>query len=286
MAQIGTVRLETQNSGVVDVPVFEPGDSASGIYEFVRVETASGPGFIPVTDPVDATYPYLRVQSQNNGIVAVTDTPGSDIPDSVVRHYDPTAETVGETSKWSDQIESVDLSGSYEIIDSGINNLQTARFNGTDDDLTNSNISVSTLPFAAVFVSQYQGDPNNDDAYYFDPDIDLNFTFRDRNDGDYQAFVGGGTSTNPRGGTPDQDPHVWVVEAVDGGGVRAEQDGTEILSATGDNGAIDGFTVGSRTGRNFAEIDFGDFYLTENHSSSDLDTLKNNLSNKWGITLA
>jgi len=84
MAQIGTVRLETQNSGVVDVPVFEPGDSASGIYEFVRVETASGPGFIPVTDPVDATYPYLRVQSQNNGIVAVTDTPGSDIPDSEV----------------------------------------------------------------------------------------------------------------------------------------------------------------------------------------------------------
>lgn len=84
MAQIGTVRLETQNSGVVDVPVFEPGDSASGIYEFVRVETASGPGFIPVTDPVDATYPYLRVQSQNNGIVAVTDTPGSDIPDTVV----------------------------------------------------------------------------------------------------------------------------------------------------------------------------------------------------------
>jgi len=85
MAQIGTVRLETQNSGVVDVPVFEPGDSASGIYEFVRVETASGPGFIPVTDPVDATYPYLRVQSQNNGIVAVTDTPGSDIPDA--QHY-------------------------------------------------------------------------------------------------------------------------------------------------------------------------------------------------------
>jgi len=82
MAQIGTVRLETQNSGVVDVPVFEPGDSASGIYEFVRLETASGPGFIPVTDPADATYPYLRVQSQNNGIVAVTDTPGSDIPDS------------------------------------------------------------------------------------------------------------------------------------------------------------------------------------------------------------
>lgn len=87
MAQIGTIKLETQNSGVVDVPVFETGDSASGIYEFVRAETASGTGFIPVTDPADATYPYLRVQSQNNGIVAVTDTAGSEIPDSGVSRW-------------------------------------------------------------------------------------------------------------------------------------------------------------------------------------------------------
>lgn len=88
MTQIGTVKLQTQNSGVVDVPVFETGDSASGVFEFVRVETASGTGFIPVTDPADATYPYLRVQSQNNGIVAVTDTAGDDIPDSDVYLHD------------------------------------------------------------------------------------------------------------------------------------------------------------------------------------------------------
>ena len=88
MTQIGTVKLQTQNSGVVDVPVFETGDSASGVFEFVRVETASGTGFIPVTDPADATYPYLRVQSQNNGIVAVTDTAGDDIPDDVVDNFE------------------------------------------------------------------------------------------------------------------------------------------------------------------------------------------------------
>jgi len=208
------------------------------------------------------------------------------VPDSVVRHYDPTDESVGQKSAWNDQIGNKDLSGTYEIISSGINNLQTARFDGVDDDVANSNISVSTLPFAAVFVCQYQGSLNNDDAFYFNPDTDLNFTFRIRTGENYQAFVGGGTSTNPKGGTPDQDPHIFVVEALSGGGVRVEQDGTEILSDTGDTGLIDGFTVGSRTGRLFSEVDFGGFFLTENHTSSDLDTLKNNLSDKWGITLA
>jgi len=86
MAQIGTIKLQTQNSGVVDVPVFDTGDSGSGIYEFVRVETESGTGFIPVTDPADATYPFLRVQSQNQGVVAVTDT-ASAIPDSGVARW-------------------------------------------------------------------------------------------------------------------------------------------------------------------------------------------------------
>jgi len=71
MAQIGTIRLQTQNNGTVDVPVFDTGDSGSSVYEFVRVQTAGGTGFIPVVDPADANFPYLRVQSQNQGVVAV-----------------------------------------------------------------------------------------------------------------------------------------------------------------------------------------------------------------------
>lgn len=73
MAQIGTIRVETQNDGTVDVPVFDTGDSGSDVYEFVRVQTEGGTGFIPVVDPADASFPYLRVQSQNNGVVAVHD---------------------------------------------------------------------------------------------------------------------------------------------------------------------------------------------------------------------
>jgi len=94
MAQIGTIRLQTQNSGTVSVPVFDVGDSGSSVYEFVRVETATGTGFIPVTSTNDAAYPYLRVQSQNNGIVAVTDT-ASAIPDSVIYDFES-----GDTSNW------------------------------------------------------------------------------------------------------------------------------------------------------------------------------------------
>lgn len=86
MAQIGTIKLQTQNSGTVSVPVFDVGDSGSSVYEFVRVQTANGTGFIPVTNTTDATYPYLRVQSQNNGIVAVTDY-ASAIPDGGVALY-------------------------------------------------------------------------------------------------------------------------------------------------------------------------------------------------------
>lgn len=71
MAQIGTIRLETQNSGTVSVPVFNTGGSGSSVYEFVRVQTAGGVGFIPVVDPAEASFPYLRVQSQNQGVVAV-----------------------------------------------------------------------------------------------------------------------------------------------------------------------------------------------------------------------
>jgi hypothetical protein len=70
MAQIGTAKIET-GSGTVEAPIFSTGDSGSGVYEFWRVETAGGTGFIPLADPSEATHPYVRVQTQNNGVVAV-----------------------------------------------------------------------------------------------------------------------------------------------------------------------------------------------------------------------
>lgn len=71
MGQIGTIRVDTQSNGTVSVPIFDTGDSGSDVYEFLRVQTAGGTGFIPLVDPVDASFDYLRVQSQNQGVVAV-----------------------------------------------------------------------------------------------------------------------------------------------------------------------------------------------------------------------
>lgn len=87
MGQIGTIRVDTQNNGTVSVPVFDTGDSGSSIYEFVRVQTGSGTGFIPVEDTSNATYPYLRVQSQSHGTVAMTDR-NSATPDGIVDDFE------------------------------------------------------------------------------------------------------------------------------------------------------------------------------------------------------
>jgi len=74
MAQIGSINLQTESSGVVTLPVFELGDSGGNVYEFVRVQTDTGVGFIPFTNINDAAYPYVRVRSENNGILAVHDS--------------------------------------------------------------------------------------------------------------------------------------------------------------------------------------------------------------------
>lgn len=71
MAQIGTIGVETQNNGTVKVPVFDTADAGSGVHTMWRVQTASGVGFVPLVDPADANLSYIRVQSQNHGVVAV-----------------------------------------------------------------------------------------------------------------------------------------------------------------------------------------------------------------------
>jgi len=81
MAQIGTIKVETAG-GPVELPVYELGDSGSNRVEAFRVQTASGPGFVPLAAVDEADRPYLRVQTAN-GVKAV-DTSASGIPDSVL----------------------------------------------------------------------------------------------------------------------------------------------------------------------------------------------------------
>jgi len=196
MAQIGTVRLETQNSGVVDVPVFEPGDSASGIYEFVRVETASGPGFIPVTDPVDATYPYLRVQSQNNGIVAVTDTPGSDIPDSVIDDFND-GQFDADLTGWSWSLEE----SSYVTVQSStvLEGSDTARIETVEDLTPHAQVSGSAVSTSEMFfrIEMTGQTENSSDGYNIYNDICIiNFNGDGTISGDLSTSASWSTNTH------------------------------------------------------------------------------------------
>lgn len=70
MAQLGTIRLQTQNDGIVDVPVFDTSDVE---YPVLRVQTDSGVGAVNLVDPPNAELSYLRVQTAG-GVKAVSDT--------------------------------------------------------------------------------------------------------------------------------------------------------------------------------------------------------------------
>lgn len=82
----GEVKIQTPN-GVQSLPVYNAGSSGGSVYEMLKVETPSGIGYIPLTDPSDAAYPYLKVQTQNHGILAVHDAESVVISEGLVSRY-------------------------------------------------------------------------------------------------------------------------------------------------------------------------------------------------------
>jgi len=143
MAQIATITVETAG-GPVDLPVYEPGDSGSKRIEAFRVQTASGPGFVPLAAVDEADRPYLRVQTAN-GVKAV-DTSASGIPDSVVTQY--RFEDDSDTTTAMDSVESNDavISGPTYTTDSFKGDLAISDV-GSDgsDNRVESNTSVDLV---------------------------------------------------------------------------------------------------------------------------------------------
>lgn len=70
MAQIGTIKIQT-DVGIVEIPVFNEGDSGSNVYEFLKIQTENGTGFVPLVEPKDADYNYIRINTENNGVLAI-----------------------------------------------------------------------------------------------------------------------------------------------------------------------------------------------------------------------
>jgi len=138
MAQIGTIKVETAG-GPVELPVYELGDSGSNRVEAFRVQTASGPGFVPLTEVSAADRPYLRVQTANG--VKAFDTSASGIPDSAVLHY-PLGERSGSTV-------TEELVGEDGTVN-GTSNISGEWYDGYAEDGDGSNDYIETTTWSAV----------------------------------------------------------------------------------------------------------------------------------------
>jgi hypothetical protein len=70
----GELKVDTPD-GAKSLPVYNKGSSGSSVYEVLKVDTPSGVGYIPLVDPSKASHPYLKVQTNNHGILAVHKDP-------------------------------------------------------------------------------------------------------------------------------------------------------------------------------------------------------------------
>lgn len=72
MVQIGTIKVAT-DSGSVSLPVFNVSDIGTGVYDILRVGTPSGVGAIPLVEPADSAFPYVRIGTANHGVLCPHD---------------------------------------------------------------------------------------------------------------------------------------------------------------------------------------------------------------------
>lgn len=75
MPQIGTIEFETQNNGTVELPVYETADFGPNVYDYLRVQTESGIGAIPITNVNDASYEFVRFQTNSHDVTAAHHCP-------------------------------------------------------------------------------------------------------------------------------------------------------------------------------------------------------------------
>jgi len=210
---------------------------------------------------------------------------GPDIPDSVVAQYDAREEaSVGDISTIDDLIGSFGLSGSASVIESGIDGQQTYRFNGSETMEHDQTIATDD-PFAFVFVAQQQ-EPADSNSAYMDGGTGLEFAPADQGGTGTGASVyrGGPLITNT-GFVFDQQPHINVVEAINGNEVRWEQDGTNIVSGTASSSDLTGLTVGGFRTSPSLEVDFGQIEVLEGYTQSELNAVRDRIANDWDITI-
>ena len=216
----------------------------------------------------------------------ITDGQRYEIPDSVVAYYDPREEAIGELTTVTDQEGGFDLTDStVDVISDGINNNQTFRYDSSNVGMKNTEISVNTEPFAHILVAEVRATDVNQ-KIVDTPDQRREFTLNNlsEQDGDWRIFRGG---SSRQGGTVDMEPHIYELIGDNTNEITLKIDGDVILSGPEDAGFIDGLIVGS-TAEGFgakADVDIGSHYVLDGYASGDLDTLRSQMADDWGITI-
>jgi hypothetical protein len=292
MAQLGTIKVQT-DSGIVDVPVFDVGDSGGSTSEALRVQTDSGEGFVPLVDPADASNPQeaIRVQT-DSGVKAVTDSAGG-LPDSAVVSLNARKiSTTGSISQWNDQTSNNNnVAGSGSVETNGINGFQCVRFDGTSDGFRASFPPISQK---VVVISVIQSDsttPTGDVNTIAAPDSNRSRMgspafFGGGNNGAYHIDAGSsGFST----GSENLDAHV-ITGVFDGSNTTLRVDGTVVLgpSSFGSND-WDGLSVGqdpsSTSEDGFFDGFIGAIEMHDGSVSVGLSTRESEIGNQFGLSV-
>ena len=284
MAQIGTIKVETAG-GPVELPVYELGDSGSNRVEAFRVQTASGPGFVPLTDVSAADRPYLRVQT-GNGVKAF-DTSASGIPDSVVAQFD--AQTLSGLSDGDVVSSRVDQSdGGYDLTNgsgtyrvSGLNGYPTVDYNGSSDGhdaATGLSVTDKFVVFA-VIDPDFGTSPSSNQMLCADDSENRGLQYN--NTSGWQIFLSGGSFTASVGSIGN-----LITCVVDGSNSVIRQDGSQVGSGSS-SGTLDVGAIGYFPNNGARNFD-GDIPFVEIHNgsvSNGLQTREQQIADMWGLTI-
>jgi len=215
-------------------------------------------------------------------------------PDSVIAQYDATQETQTGTdilSSINDRIGSFKLtSGTNVSVVSGINGKQVYRFNGSQALGNATNYVTSNVDFAVIFVFQFQETPHTNEYMFGTEGNALEFALQDNDNPQELQIHRGGSGNVGTGFDVDQNPHIGVLEAFDGGDAKLRVDGTDSPDgqvSTNDSD-LEGLAIGSRDSSQTGEavqIDYGEFEVLKDPAAADITNEESRLSDKWGIAI-
>jgi len=204
---------------------------------------------------------------------------GPDIPDSAVTQWD-FSEASG-TSSVADSIGSSDLSGSYTGPTATINGVQAGRFDGDDDYLVDTTLSI-TQPFEIYLVFRFDPFDSSSREYLFDGEGDFTTQLQKTTSPAWQIFAGSSST----GGSTDGNNHI-VSAIFDGANSGVRVDGSRQFTVDVGANDLSGFTLAARGNQSaFGNIVVGDVIVFDSTlTETERDKTDSILADKWGITL-